>query len=967
MMRRPRYSAFASLLFAVLLTFTAVNVHAQSTGVVEGRVVDASGGVPLPGANVVVDGTNIGTSTNQNGQFRLDGVPAGSQTLTVSFVSYQSTSKTVEVEAGQATTVNVELSSQVVEGEEVVVTGLREGQVRSVNQKKQAMMVMDALSADAIGKLPDQNVAEALQRLPGISIKTDRGEGRFVRIRGTSADLNNVSLNGQTMASSAGSRATALDLVPSNMISSIEVIKAVTPDMDANAVGGTVNINTLTAFDRSGTFGNASVQYLSQPRVMNIGNSSMKYRANATFGTKFGSSDQFGIVGSFSASRRDFAVSIVDPDEWRQDSNLKNNKTSGNRSYAYPNELETQAEDNERERYGGNLSLDWRPSDQTSLYLRGFVTQRNEVLQNNESELTFEPEGDPIQTSPTTGRFPRGSVELDIARNDQEDNLYSFSLGGDQELGDFVLNFDGTYTRGESDVTRFDHTWETPGGGNGDPRASASYDTRPFFFAAIPKNPSYVSNPANYKLRSIQTESRQVRENTYVASTDLKWKTSLAGAPGYVKVGGKFTSRDKVVDQEQIEFDTTNTARAPTLEPFALGNIPVAAQANSSIFTLGDVSKVARWTQRNIRSRSDFNSNLLDLDEEATAEEAVEADSDNSEQIYAGYGMADFTVGALNVLGGVRIEHTTTDVKRFQIRDDENFSREEDVTSETTSNNYTNVLPSLHLRYEATSDLLFRASWSNTIGRPDYDLLAQFESVSTQGTAQINISRGNPNLEPFRASSFDVTAEYYLGGGLISVGGFYKHIDNPIYTDTETIQNFTYQGTTYDEAEITQTTNVNAGTLLGVEGTADVLFTFLPSPLDGIGVRSNVAYIDSEVDVPGRGELPFFGQSDLVANATPYFQKWGFQARVALSYQSEALTDIGDKPFEDEYNADRTTWDASVSYEVNNLLSTNPVTVFARVRNITNESERTYQGVEGRYARDEVYGRTFTFGATTSF
>jgi len=788
-----------------------------------------------------------------------------------------------------------------------------------------------------------------------------------VRVRGTSEELNNVSLNGQTMASSAGSRATALDLVPSNMISSVEVVKAVTPDMDANAVGGTVDINTLSALDRSGTFGNVSVQYLSQPRQIEIGNSSPRYRANATAGTQFGSRDQFGIVGSFSASRRDFSVSIVDPDDWRQDSNLENNETSGG-SFAYPNELETQAEDNERERFGGNVSFDWRPSDRTSLYLRGFVTQRNENLDNNESELTFEPENDPIQTGPTSGRFPRGSVELDIARNDQEDNLYSFSLGGNQELGSVTVNVDGTYTRGESDLTRFDHTWETPGGGDGDPRAAARYDTSPFFFAAIPENPDYVTNPANYKLRSIQLETRQVRENTYVASADLKWNASLAGASGFIKAGGKFTGRDKVVDQEQIEFDTTNTARAPTLEPFALNGTPVAAQENSSIFTLGSVDKVAQWTEQNVQGRSDFNSTLLDLDEEETAEEAVEADSDNNENIYAGYGMANFSVGSLNVLGGVRIEHTATDVRRFQIRDDESFSREEDVTSESTPNSYTNVLPSLHLRYEATSDLLFRASWSNTIGRPDYNLLAQYESVSTQGTTQIDISRGNPDLEPFRASSFDITAEYYLGGGLISVGGFYKHIDNPIYTDTETLQNFAFEGTTYDEAEITQTRNVDAGTLLGIEGTADVLFTFLPAPLDGLGVRSNAAYIDSEVQVPRRDdELPFFGQSDLLVNATPYFQKWGLQARVALSFQSEALIDIGDSPFEDEYDADRTTWDASLSYGVDNLIPTSAVTLFARVKNLTNESEREFQGNESRYARDEIYGRTFTFGATTSF
>ncbi|PSQ96797.1 MAG: TonB-dependent receptor [Bacteroidetes bacterium SW_9_63_38] len=962
-------SLFIFLLALGLSCTTHPDAAAQSTGTIKGQVVDAADGTSLPGANVVIKGTSTGTSTTKDGRYTLADVPTGKDTLTISFVSYERKTRTVTVEENTTTTVNVKLKSKTLKTGEVVVTGLREGQVRSTNKKRESMEVMDALSATEAGKLPDGNVAESVQRLPGVSIQTDRGEGRFVRVRGTSANLNNVTLNGSSVASSASSRATALDLLPSSMISGVDVVKAVRPDMEANAVGGTVNINTLSAFDRQGTFLDVNLANLQQPDVMEFSDDQFRYEGSATGGTTFGSENQFGIVASLSASQRDFNVSILDPDEWRQDSNLSNNETSSNSSYAYPNELESQAEDNERDRISGSLNFDWRPTDQTNLYARVLGTQRGETLKNNEAELTFAPEDDPVQTSPTTGRFPRGSLELDVARDDGENRLYSLSLGGDQTFGDIKWSLESAYSRGRKEVTRYDHTWETPNVTDdldGSPGGSASYDTEPFFFAVTPNNSDYVANPENQILRTAQLESEDVTENTYTASTDLRWNTSLADADGYFKVGGKFLQREKVVDLEEVNFDTTGTAPAPTLAPFSRNRAINTAQPNGSFFTTGLVSEVTQFTNENLASRDNFNSDLFKIDEEETAEEAVENDSENEESVYAGYAMGSFTAGNLTVLGGLRIEHTKTEVTRFQLEDT-------DITEETEPNSYTNVLPSVHVKYDVTENFLLRAAWTNTIGRPDYDKLAQFESVDRQGTSQINIERGNPDLEPFRSTNLDVTAEYYLArGGLLSLGGFFKRIDNPIYEDDRTLNDFTFEGQTFDDAEITETVNADAGTLLGVEATADVPLTFLPSFLNGLGIRSNVSYIDSEVDVPRRDdELPFFGQSDIVANAAPYFQKWGVEARVAWSFQSEALVDIGSKPFEDRYQADRSVIDASLEYDLSSLtkglVGTKSSAVFAQVSNITNESELQYQGNPSRYDRDEVYGRTYEIGIRASF
>ena len=635
----PRYRPLIVALILLFIGFGPPQADAQAQGAVSGRVTEAESGAPLPGANVVVEDARLGVSTDRNGRFELRNVPEGSQTLIVSFIGFENAEVTVDVQAGTTVEQNVELASKLLQSGEVIVTGLREGQVRAMNQKKQALQVMDVLSADAIGKLPDQNVAEAVQRLPGVSIRTDRGEGRFVRIRGTSSELNNVTLNGGTLASTASSRATALDLVPANMISGVEVVKAVTPDMEANAVGGTLNINTLTAFDRADTFASGTVSGLVQPEVVEFGKREPRYRANATAGTQFGADNQFGIVASVSASRRDFTVSTLDPDTW-----VLNEETG----FLFPNELESQAEENERERYGANLNLDYQPSAQTQLYVRSLFTRRIENEINTESELTFE--GDLVNQTERTGQFTRGSVELDLAPSEQTDDLYSFSLGGEQQIGAVALSVDGTYTRGDSEFGGPDLTFETPGGGDGDPRASASYNTKPYFFEITPDNPAFVADPANYALRTVQLESRDIIEDTYVASTDIRWNTELGSAEGYVKVGGKIQARDKTVDESEINYDPTD--QAPSLAEFAISPLDVF-QPNGIFYVSGDVQAGAEYVRNNFDDESQF---VFLADD--TAEDEAEGDSDNEETIYAGYGMASFDIGRLNILGGVRIEHT---------------------------------------------------------------------------------------------------------------------------------------------------------------------------------------------------------------------------------------------------------------------------------------------------------------------
>ncbi len=969
---RVLYCLFAFLLFTLIIPFAS---SAQSTGVVEGRVVDANDGTPLPGANVVVDGTSVGTSADGDGRFTLSNVPTGSQTIRVSFVSYENAETTVDVSADQRSTITVRLQSQVTEAGEVVVTGIRESQMRSVNQKKQALNVVDALSADDIGNLPEKNVAEAVQRLPGIVMRNDRTEGRFVSIRGGAAELNNVTLNGNTMASTAGSRATALDLLPAEMVSNVEVTKAVTPDMPANAIGGSVNISTLSAFDRQGSFLFGSVRGLRHDQqVQGLRQQKVPFRGNLTGGTKVGPDDQLGLLVSLSSSRRDFTTSGLkgegydfgaEPDE------------QGLETTRVPEAQEQIVEANRRSRFAVNTSIDWRLSDQTSVYVRPYYTYTDENTLDNELEYNLGQYGssESPELTENGARFPRGFGSVDLSRTDEEESLWGTNVGFEHDFGGAVTwSTSGTYSRGLLESEGPDGEFEM----EPNDRASGVADMGNFLFDFYPEDPQYVSDGSNYTANNIDLEFSENIENTYAAKTDVRIPFELGESPGYLKTGGQLQMRDKSVDAADIEYNyegdgslTLADYTAPRVQTVQVGN-GLMPFADTDAFANDFLNNICNPSISNPfsgdRSCQNANSPYVINSDEVQVED-VENDSENEESIYAGYAMVSTEFGPLTALVGARVEHTSTSSTRFQLVEEEGL----ETSSQTFENAYTDVLPSVHLTLDATDDLKFRSAWSNTIGRPDYDDLSSFSEVEINDTGAqttASVEEGNPNLSPYRAMNFDLTAEYYIpSGGLASVAGFYKRIDNPIYrfqSEERNVQDPFGDGRTFDSVRRTQERNADLGTVLGLEATYQQPFTFLPSPFNGFGLNSNVTITESEVEVPGRdGDLPFFQQADLVYNVIPYFQKSGFEARVAINYRGDYLLGLDDAPIEDTYVDDRTTVDVNARYKFSGLLA--EPELIMQVENVTNAAEVEYAGVADNLEYHFLSGRTVTIGLSASF
>lgn len=937
----------------LLLTGLGTPAAAQTTGAVQGYVYVEGTRTPLTGVRVSVEGTNLGSLTDQDGFYAITGIAPGNRRVTVSTFGYAPQASGVTVLVGQTARLDLFLASTAFEIDGLTVTGLRGGQVRSVNEKRQALSVMDAISADEIGKLPDLNVAESAQRAPGVAIRTDRGEGRFVSIRGTAPNRNNVTFNGQVMASAAGTRATALDLVPSEMVSSIEVAKAVTPDMDANALGGSVNISTLTAFDREGSFFSASLNGMVHQLTTEYGDTGIPFRSSLTAGTRFGANDAWGVVFSGTASRRTFNTAIASPAEWVD--------VDGTPA---PLEFEREVEDNNRLRYSLNANLDFRPTEATQAYARLHFSQRDEEFIN--TELIFAEEDDPIPSSSTQGRLENVTGELDIPTTEINEQLAALTLGLDQELGaNATLNLYGTYSRGVRDRLTYQPEWGEEQG------FTLSYDVGGDFESLTFDDLAAVADPANYLYTEMDIEFEDLVENTWQLGGDLRWDFRSGERVGFLKAGGQFRLRDKDIDRNEDPWAAGNLPLA--LSPFA-SSAPGRLQGGADLPVTGDVFEFLRFFRENSAAGQYF-----DLDPIESAEEEVEVDAIVTEDVYAGYLMGSIQAGDLTATGGVRVEATTTTSERYRFVNDETLPNAA-ISLQEAENDYVDVLPSLHLVYRLNDQFQVRGAWSNTIGRPDYDELAAFQDIEFEeadpGVWEGAIEEGNPELDPLRSMNFDVSLEYYPGpGSIFSVGGFYKRIQDPIFQFVTTQRDILGSEFTIDiqeiagfdtrffsEVEFAQLRNADEGSILGLELSFLQVFDFLPGRLSGLGIASNLAIMRSEVTVPGREEedLPLFDQSDLVINVAPYYQFGPLELRTALNYQSEYLDAVAEEAFEDVYGDERLTVDLSGRYE----LRGGQIQLNAYVRNLTNEAEREFQGVRGRRVYHALTGRTFELGVT---
>jgi TonB-dependent receptor len=439
--------------------------------------------------------------------------------------------------------------------------------------------------------------------------------------------------------------------------------------------------------------------------------------------------------------------------------------------------------------------------------------------------------------------------------------------------------------------------------------------------------------------------------------------TRLGRFPALLKFGAKMQLREKDIDESSERF----TNPALTLAGWSLPAIG-GLQGDATPFVHGDVARFNAFVRRN-RTASDS----LKLDQPNTSVQAIDNDAYVQERITAGYLMSTTEVGRLTALAGVRFERTDSDAEFFKLLENSRLpaaTRYDFPESRTTAHhNYTHWLPSAIVKYDATDALVLRGAFTSTIGRPQYTQLAGYTranylpDLTNPNIFEGTVSASNPDLMPYAASNFDLSAEYYLEtGGQLSVGGFYKRVDNPIYSFSSTQRNITYDDRFFTQLKYSQLRNGDAGTFRGVELAYSQPLYFLPRPLNGLGITTNVAFIHSELSIVGRNDkLPFLGQPDRVVNLIPYYQRGPFEVRFALAHRSHYLTAV-ETPGLDRFVDSRHTMDMNVRYQVRGQ----GLELIATARNLANAPEVRYQGDRSQYDLHVLTGRTFSVGVRTT-
>lgn len=943
-LERPSLARGLSVAFA--LVWSGSNV---SAGDIAGTVTEAGGGTFLPGAVVTVLGSGRSTTTDSTGAYLLPGVPAGTYQVQFRYLGYDS--KVVPVTVPETGRVSLDgmLGDETVELEEYTVEGYREGRARALQQKQNQTNISDIIASDAIGNLPDRNVAEAVARLPGVSLSLEQGEGRYVSIRGVEPNLNQVLIDGAVAAAPGGTRlgrAVPLDTLAAGQVAQIEVVKSVTPDLDANSLGGTLKIKSSSPFDRKGRHVSGEIG-----GIHNDSTSSNNLQARLAYSNIF-ADGKWGLMVGGSYDERDYS------NHWMQSSwGLRNINGA---DIHLPSGFEIKPEEGTQERWGGNLALEYRPSVDLQFYLRPSYSVKNRFEHTVEVLHSFDTNPSRVTLlSPTSATMSRVRTERRDFRSQRDQDLFNVAAGFKLATGDFVVEPMLTYSRANEDRV-YDNilAFRNSNGATG----PVTVDWTAFDFTSLDVNPT-IDVPANYPLRRTREDGGLVEEDTFTAKVDVTWKLDgLLGDGGFLKTGIKYIERSRITNLFSHRLVPTSSWNLG-----AVGTLPSTGVYDNRYQTGFLLDHFA--TFQYIRS----NPTLTQVDITESERNSIEDDYDIDEWIYAGYLMGSTTRDRLTILGGVRWEKTDATIRAVEARFEDGDFVDHTPTSGSTS--YDMYLPNLQFVYRFTDRLLARAAITQTIGRPAYEdarPLSNFEYEPLGSGAQNpnftyigSLDIGNPDLSPYDSTNLDLSIEWYAGGAsMISLAAFQKNIDDPIYEFSEDQRNIIYSGVALESLSVSTMRNADEGEIKGIELNVYLPFTFLPGVFSGFGVEANITKITSEVTVPTRpGEdFDFFRQPDEIYNVTLFYQRKEFSGRLAWNRTGGQLDTLGSSVLNDVYRRDRDQLDAHLRYRFTENLA-----VSASARNLTNEKEQFSYGVKSLMRTSRLLHADYKVGLEFNF
>jgi len=890
----------------LVLSVLSTDIQAQRTGTIDGVIQDADNREGLPGASITLIGTFYGAYSEANGRFQIQRVPAGTYTLLVNYIGYDAIEREVEVEAGQRITENFLLRGSLQELDDVVVRAVLQGQARAMNQQRTASNIKNIVSSEQLQRFPDPNLASALQRVPGVTTQHDRGEAGNIMLRGLQPGFTSVTVNGQRMATTGPEdREVFLAGVSADMISSLEVTKAITPDMDADAVAGSINLVTARPVgDRpllNATLGGGYNNNMSDK---------VNYRGNITAGQRYGRITAL-INANYSmdhrasedlrlgyATRTISGVESVELVRFRPSVHLI-----------------------ERERYGFSGQFDYDLNSQTKFFLSGMFNQYYDKEERHELDLDI---GRGNYTAPGEVTGARGRANRQGRTYSQNNGLMNLTLGGSHDLETWNIDYQGTISRGRYDEP-FRNYFNFRQSG-----LDFTYDISDMQYPryqVIGKDP----NDANdYVFENYETRGEDALDIDYNASINLERPFFLGSTSSILKFGAKIASKNKEREhfrRRYDQFDGTGLSLASFVRDVGRDH-----QGRWNIGSIVDWSAATAFYNAN--------SNRFGMSPSAVIRAINETDPNTytaNENVYAGYLQSTFQFNRLNVLAGARIEFTDATYSANEIRF--NDSGEYIGTQKMEGgSDYMNIFPMLHFRYQLQPRTNLRLALTSTIARPNFSDLAPTMYIDDQSE---RITMGNAELKPLRSFNVDLLAEHFLlDVGIISGGVFLKDIKDFVYVQNLPLTTGPFAG--YDRF---MPVNGESAIIYGFEVSWQQNLSFLPGFLSGLGVYANYTYTESEAKVliPEERTVRMPRQVPHIANISLSYNYSGFQIQSSWVYQSSYIYNPQDVTIAgvlyDRYQRGGWSLDVSASQRV-----TSNLRAFMELNNLTNKPESTFYG-----------------------
>jgi TonB-dependent receptor len=855
----------------------------SSAGVVSGVVRSGHDRSPVAGAQVRVLETGSVAVTDAQGRYRFGALPRGPKTLQVGYVGFAVVTTPITVGV-RPVTADITLNDARLDGPagtvtEVVVTGRRAGQARALNAQRSADNTRNVVSADQAGRFPDLNAAESLRRLPGVTVQREvvGGDGRYVSIRGLDSGLNNTQVNGMNAAQpEKENRRVPLDMIQTSALASITVHKTLTPEQDADGIGGAVELETATAFDFAGPVIDLTVRGFQQELRGKTG-----LIGELTLARRFGDQDQFGVLLSVARAERQTQGYVFYNDE-DQLAFIEDEPSSGVTPIQY-HQTEYQ---NERETLSANLALSWRVSDNTDLdfkasYNRLYDEEQSRAFYLQAGTDEYDDDGALILTEPGTANIFNQYEETELTQQ-------AYVLRGQTRAG--ALTFD--YSLGFSEAIR-----EEP------------FDNEVAFQAELESNllgytqqdgfpiPNLTANdritiadPDSYSLGYNDIDIDNSRNRRTAGTFDVTY--DLAGSwLSRLKAGVKFERSEKTL----FEANVLELTGPLTLNEFGVGDLIDVSKSGAPYpaFLSLNQDRVRNWRQYGLNLAA----TNPDFTNEYEEDDGIPLDEDSytsREDIFGAYVMGQVERDAWDLTGGLRLDYTRVESDNYELIELED---EDPIYGQTTGEgDYLSVLPRVQFNYRPTADRVFRAAYYTSIARPEPLYMAGAVEIE-EDDGEVDVTVGNPGLEPAYAHNLDFSFERYFDTvGLISVGAYAKYIDKFIFSGVapETEADRTrfendprLAGRTIDDV-ITYTNGEDA-TIYGLELNLVRNFPDLPGAWGGLGVYANLTVQRSEADagLEGAGEGDFFYAPELFYTAGLTYQKYGIEGALAYSWRDE--------------------------------------------------------------------------------